>query len=207
MKISLENIGKRYRNHWIFRGISASFETGKRYALLGSNGSGKSTLLRIVAGMQQPSRGNLYYQDSSSTVIKPEKLYQLVAYCAPGMDLVEEFTLEEFLRFHFSFKKIRPGVDVPQILNLMGLQQARDKMLHECSSGMKQRVKLAQAFFADTPVLLLDEPCSNLDAAGVEMYAAWLESYSNNRIVVIASNDEREYPYAHQMLYVPDYGA
>jgi ABC-type multidrug transport system ATPase subunit len=207
MKISLENIGKRYRNHWIFRGISASFETGKRYALLGSNGSGKSTLLRIVAGMQQPSKGNLYYHDSSSTVIKPEKLYQLVAYCAPGMDLVEEFSLEEILRFHFSFKKIRPGVDVPQILSLMGLQQARDKMLHECSSGMKQRVKLAQAFFADTPVLLLDEPCSNLDAAGVEMYAAWLKSYSDNRIVVIASNDEREYPHAHQMLHVPDYGA
>lgn len=192
MTISLNQVGKRYRNHWIFKGVDYTFETGCQYALLGANGSGKSTLLRIIAGMQHANKGTLEYT-AGTRKIEADKVFQQISYCAPGMDLVEEMTIEELLHFHFTFKAIRPSFTVVSVIEAMGMQQAAHKFIHECSSGMKQRVKLAQAFFCDSPILLLDEPCSNLDLQGVATYRQWLERYSDGRLVIIASNDEREY--------------
>lgn len=204
MTISLNQVGKRYQSHWIFKGIDYTFEAGRQYAILGANGSGKSTLLRSVAGMQNINKGTIHYNLGGKSV-KPEHVYRQVSYCAPGMDLIEELSLEEFLRFHFSFKKILAGHTVSSVMEQMGMQAAAHKFIHEFSSGMKQRVKLAQAFFADTPLLLLDEPCSNLDLAGVDMYLQWLRSYAGGRLVIVASNDEREYEGITQLLSVADY--
>ena len=80
-----------------------------------------------------------------------------------------------------------------------------DKPIADYSSGMKQRVKLAQAIFSDTPVLLLDEPCSNLDQQGVGQYNSWIEQYSKDRLVIIASNDEREYHFCKERIRIEDY--
>lgn len=206
MTISLNQVGKRYQNNWVFKGIDYTFESGGQYALLGANGSGKSTLLRIVAGMQHANKGTLQYTFENRS-IAAEQVFRHISYCAPGMDLVEEMTIEEFLHFHFTFKAIRPSFTVSTIIGEMGMQAAAGKFIHECSSGMKQRVKLAQAFFCDSAVLLLDEPCSNLDLQGVAMYSDWLRRYSAGRLVIIASNDEREYegvPASH-ILSVQDY--
>ncbi|PSK89269.1 ABC transporter ATP-binding protein [Taibaiella chishuiensis] len=204
MTISLNQVSKRYQSHWILKGIDYTFEAGMQYAILGANGSGKSTLLRAVAGMQDINKGKIDYTLNGKPV-KPEHVYRHISYCAPGMDLVEELTLEEFLKFHFSFKAIRKGYGIDSMIDEMGLQQAAGKFIHEFSSGMKQRVKLAQAFFSDTPVLLLDEPCSNLDLAGVEMYLQWLRDHTAGRLVIVASNDEREYDGISRLLQVTDY--
>ncbi len=204
MTISLNQVSKRYQSHWILKGIDYTFEQGQQYAILGANGSGKSTLLRAVAGMQDINKGTIQYTLGGKPV-KPDHVYRHISYCAPGMDLIEELSLEEFLRFHFSFKTIRKGHTIDGLIGLMGLQQAAHKFIHEFSSGMKQRVKLAQAFFSDTPVLLLDEPCSNLDLAGVEMYLQWLRHHTTGRLVIVASNDEREYEGITQLLRVSDY--
>jgi len=205
MTILLNQVGKRYQRHWIFKGISYTFEAGRKYAILGANGSGKSTLLRIAGGMQQCSTGTLTYSHPSHTSVPAEQVYRHVSYCAPGMDMVEELSLTEFLTFHFTFKKILPGHSVASVIGLMGLSHAGNKFLHEFSSGMKQRVKLAQAFFSDSSLLLLDEPCSNLDLQGVAMYQQWLEAYSKDRTVIIASNDEREYTGITATISMQDY--
>jgi ABC-type multidrug transport system ATPase subunit len=70
---------------------------------------------------------------------------------------------------------------------------------------MKQRVKLAQAIFADSPVLLLDEPCTNLDQQGVAQYREWMEQYAANRMVIVASNDPREYFFCKEQIVLEDY--
>lgn len=204
MTISLNQVGKRYQQHWVFKGIDYTFETGKQYAVLGINGSGKSTLLRIVAGMQHNNKGTIEYI-SEGKKIAMDNIYSKVSYCAPGMDLIEEMSLSEFLSFHFTFKKMIPSYDVKSIMEAMGMLVVRNKFLHEFSSGMKQRVKLAQAFFTDTPILLLDEPCSNLDLQGVEMYQLWLQKYTTDRLVIIASNDEREYAGVTATISIQDY--
>ncbi len=193
MKITLSNTGKRYDSKTTFRGIHQTFESNHSYALLGANGSGKSTLLRIIGGLQAASTGKITYTKGDKT-IHPDAWYQHISFCAPAMNLIEEMTLQEFLTFHFRFKKPVDNISPLQIIRELNLEQARNQFIGNYSSGMKQRVKLAQAFFSDTDVVLLDEPCSNLDQAGIVLYQSLLKKYSHNRIVIIASNDEREYP-------------
>lgn len=204
MKISLEHISKRFQRHWIFKEISYLFSAPGSYALLGPNGSGKSTLLRIIAGMQNPSKGKVYHHFGDQ-VLEPNAVFPYISFCAPGMEIVEELTLKEFLDFHFSFKKPLQGMNTKAIIDIIGLGSTADKPIADYSSGMKQRVKLAQAIFSDTPALLLDEPCSNLDQQGVEQYNSWIEQYVKGRLVIVASNDLREYHFCKEQIVMQDY--
>jgi ABC-type multidrug transport system ATPase subunit len=204
MKISVEAISKRFLQHYIFKNVSLSFETPDSYALLGINGSGKSTLLRIIAGMQSPTKGSIEYSNGSEK-IAPENIFQYISFCAPSMDLIEEMTLLEMLTFHFNFKPILKGLSVAKVIEAIGLSAAQNKFLGDYSSGMRQRVKLAQAIFTDTPVLLLDEPCTNLDQAGVEQYRSWVKEFGQNRLLIIASNEEREYDFCQHQIKMEDY--
>ncbi len=204
MKISLERTGKRFLRHWVFKDISYAFTAPGSYALLGANGSGKSTLMRLIAAIQAPSAGKISYRHNDITVA-PEQIFSLISYCAPGMELVEELTLREFLNFHFAFKSIQPGITPDNIVEWTGLTEDAGKPIGEYSSGMKQRVKLAQAIFTDTPVLLLDEPCTNLDEAGVHQYQSWIEQYTENRLVIVASNDIREYTFCREHIHIGQY--
>lgn len=204
MKISLENISKRFQKHRIFKDISYSFTTPGSYAILGANGSGKSTLLRIIAGMQNPSAGKVLYGNDNGT-IEIDKIFSHISFTAPGQEIVEELTLHEFLTFHFSFKKTLKGLSVVEIIKIIGLEAFANKPIGDYSSGMKQRVKLAQAIFADTPILLLDEPCTNLDQQGVEQYTSWIEQYTKDRLVIVASNDVREYFFCRETIAIENY--
>ena len=203
MKITLEHTSKRFQRYWIFKDINYSFTAPGAYALLGPNGCGKSTLLRIISGMQAPSLGKVIVSDSDT--IPANEIFSKISFSAPGMEIVEELTLREFLDFHFSFKRPLPGLTIDKIIELCGLKNAVSKPIGDYSSGMKQRVKLAQAIFADTPVLLLDEPCTNLDQQGVEQYRDWIEQYGNNRLIIVASNDPREYFFCKEHIVIEDY--
>ena len=204
MKITLEHISKRFQRYWIFKDINYSFVAPDAYALLGPNGCGKSTLLRIIAGMQSPSLGKIIVSKNDTTVPANE-IFNNISFSAPGMEIVEELTLREFFDFHFSFKRALPGLTIDKIIELCNLKNAAHKPIGDYSSGMKQRVKLAQAIFSDTPVLLLDEPCTNLDQQGVEQYREWIETYGKNRMIIVASNDPREYFFCKEQIVIEDY--
>lgn len=212
MKISLEHISKKFQRHWIFKDINYSFAAPGTYALLGANGSGKSTLMRLIAGMQSPSKGKIHFEINDKE-IEANRIFPCISYCAPGMELVEELTLREFLEFHFTFKKSLPfsktnlekRLSVADIITIIGLEVSADKPIADYSSGMKQRVKLAQAIFSDTPTLLLDEPCTNLDNEGVLQYREWIEQYAQNRLVIVASNDVREYFFCKEQIDMMQY--
>jgi ABC-type multidrug transport system ATPase subunit len=205
MKITLEQVSKRFQRHRIFKDINYSFVSPGAYALLGPNGSGKSTLLRIIAGMQAPSTGKVFYENGNGAAISTGDIFQHTSFCAPGQEVVEEFTLREFVDFHFSFKKPIGQLTTSKIIELTGLTAAADKPIYDYSSGMKQRVKLIQAIFSDTPILLLDEPCSNLDEKGVNQYRDWMDTYAAGRLVFVASNDPREYYFCGERLVMEDY--
>lgn len=144
--------------------------------------------------MQSPSIGRIVWE-AADCVVPPEAWHKNVSLCAPGMELVEELTLREAVNFHFRFKKFLPGMNVQKLIEETSLQRSADKMLTDFSSGMKQRVKLALAIFSDTQVLMLDEPCTNLDDDGVMQYRDWVARFSRDRLVVVASNDPREYSF------------
>lgn len=204
MKISLEHVSKRFQQHWIFKDINYTFSGPGAYALLGANGSGKSTLMRLIAGIQNTSRGKLLYEYNGCT-LQQKDIFRYLSFSAPGMELIEELTLKEFLDFHFAFKKPLSGLRTADIIDIIGLKAAAGKQIADYSSGMKQRVKLAQAIFSNTPLLLLDEPCTNLDQAGVEQYTGWIDEYTKDRLVIVASNDVREYYFCREHIAVEDY--
>ena len=205
MKIILDHISKRFQKHWIFKEVNYTFLPTGTYALLGANGCGKSTLLRIIAGMQTPSKGKIEFYNNEEQLIDTDKIFSSISFCAPGQELVEELTLKEFLNFHFSFKRPLPYLTIDSIITLTGLTNVADKPIGDYSSGMKQRVKLAQAIFADTPLLMLDEPCTNLDQKGIEQYKTWIETYTKNRTVIVASNDNKEHFFCEHKIIVEDY--
>lgn len=204
MRIILSDAGKRFNRDWIFRKLSYSFIQGNAYAITGANGSGKSTLLQVLSGSMNSSEGNIKWMDDN-TEINNENVYQLVSLVAPYLEVIEEMTATEFLRFHAGFKPLQPNISIPQIIELIGLQQAADKQIRFYSSGMKQRVKLAQAIFSNAPILLLDEPCTNLDAAGYDLYHQLIQNYCSNKLIIVSSNDSNEYDFCKEKISITDY--
>lgn len=204
MKIELRNGGKRFNREWIFRKASLSFAPGRAYAVTGANGSGKSTLLQCLAGMVQLSEGALAYE-ADGQPFPPEKAYTRLSFCAPYSEVIEEMTLLEFLGFHARFKPLLPGLTPAEIIAILGLEAAAGKQIRYYSSGMKQRVKLAQAIFSATPALFLDEPCSNLDEKGILLYHSLIETYGAGRLIIVCSNDPVEYRFASEVISIIDY--
>jgi ABC-type multidrug transport system ATPase subunit len=191
MKIVAENLGKRFNREWIFKHFSFTIEQGKTYAITGPNGSGKSTLSQILWGQVPQTAGTLQYVDNEKPVSITD-VFQHISIAAPYMDLIDEFTLDEAVAFHFKFK--RPaGIPVADVVARMELTHARDKKIAAFSSGMKQRLKLALAFYSDTQLLFLDEPTTNLDQTATAWYLANLAA-QKDRTIIIASNQEEEYP-------------
>jgi ABC-type multidrug transport system ATPase subunit len=199
MKIRFSNAGKRFNREWIFRHIDLEFISGNSYAVTGPNGSGKSTLLQCIGGMMQLSEGALAYIEVNKN-IDPDNFFKHVSIAAPYLELVEEMTLTEFLHFHDQFKNFRQNISVKEIIKIIGLETASGKQIRNYSSGMKQRVKLAQCIFSDTQVILLDEPCSNLDAEGIELYHSLIENYCKDRLVIVCSNDVVEYEFCNEQI-------
>lgn len=204
MKIDLKDAGRRFNQEWIFRNFTYGFAAAGKYAVLGPNGSGKSTLLSVILGSLEPSEGTITYADDTN-VIPVEKVYKKVSFAAPYLDLVEEFTLQETIDFHFKFKSFYSGVNAAQVMDLLGLRKAQDKALKYFSSGMKQRTKLALACCTDTPLLLLDEPTSNLDQQGIKWYHELIRDFTADKLVVIGSNQENEYSFCDNFIKITDY--
>ena len=210
MRISLSDVGKRFNREWIFKNFSYTFNSDQSYAIVGPNGSGKSTLLQVIGGAIALSTGNILYHPSNndgnaSSGINHDDVFRHIAITAPYLEVIEEMTVTEFLNFHQEFKPLMQGMSIDKIISTIGLQNAAHKQIRYYSSGMKQRVKLAQAFFSDTPCLLLDEPCTNLDHEGVELYHELIRNYAKDRLVIVSSNDTVEYSFCRNIISIMEY--
>ncbi len=199
MIINLTKISKRFNYHWIFKNLTYSFISGKKYAITGPNGSGKSTLLMAVSNHLTLTDGSITYTLDEKN-ISPDRFYKYFAWSGPWLDLPEDFTVREVLENHFTFKKIRTGITIDLILDRCNMQSAGDKTLKICSSGMKQRIKLAQALFSDVSLILLDEPTSNLDKSGIDWYLSEINDLPENIIVIIGSNQHHEYSFCDEII-------
>lgn len=202
--IILQNAGRRFNRDWIFRDVSYTFTSGNSYAVLGPNGSGKSTILQLLNGSLSPSSGSVSFTYNHQP-LDADGVYRHISLAAPYLELIEDFTLNEVIDFHFKFKSYLPGLDKKQLIDLLNMQAHRNKLVKYFSSGMKQRVKLALAFTSATAVLMLDEPTSNLDTQGVEWYLSLVQQYAQQRLTIVCSNQEHEYSFCQQQLQITDY--
>ena len=230
VQIKLDDVGKRFRYEWIFRNLSTTFEGGKTYALLGSNGSGKSTLMKILSGHLSPSAGKITFTIDEKKQDE-DNIYKHISYAAPYVELIEELTLTEMIQFHIKFKPLsseRSPMDkgvlsdsktltVNGLIEILNFDKSRHKEIRFFSSGMKQRLKLALAICSDSPILLLDEPTTNLDAQGVAWYRQLMSRFTvdggnpdsfgkgGNRLTIVASNTEHDYDFCDKMLNIEDF--
>ncbi|MFL5729088.1 MAG: ATP-binding cassette domain-containing protein [Cytophagaceae bacterium] len=204
MHIRAEHLGKRFNREWIFRDLPLDLHAGKAYAITGPNGSGKSTLLQIISGIMPSSEGKIIYSDKKK-VLEGDELYREISLAAPYMELIEEYTLAEQIDFHLKFKPFRPSCSKDQLIHSLNLQDSINKEIRFFSSGMKTRLKLGLAFFSDTPLLLLDEPTSNLDSKGIDWYQDEIRKNISDRLVIICSNLRYEYEICEDILEMNHY--
>lgn len=204
MEIFLEDMGRRFNQEWIFRRMNYQFKAGQSYAVLGPNGSGKSTLLQIVSGSLSPSAGKVLYSEGGKA-IEAGNIYQYLSLAAPYLELIEEFTLRELMTLHFRFKRIISGLSMPEMIALLQFESSENKEIRYFSSGMKQRLKLLLACCTDSPVLLLDEPTSNLDNQGISWYLELMDRFAKDRLLIVGSNQYHEYDFCKHRLNIPDY--
>lgn len=202
--VQVKNASKRFHHEWIFKNLDLELSTGDTLAITGGNGSGKSTLLKCLSGAIPLTSGSIHYQ-TGPTQIGEEHWFRSLALATPYLELPEEFTLSEALNFHFQFKKPLQDRTSTEILEILGLEKHKSKSLSQFSSGMKQRVKLALAIFSEVPLLLLDEPTTNLDSQGLTWYLDLIHQYASNRILVVCSNDPREYSFCEKKIAMEDY--
>ena len=210
MNITLNNTGKRYNREWIFRHCSYTFASGKNYAITGPNGSGKSTLLQVIAGATLHNEGTIEYNDGQPAgpggqTTPNEQHFSNISIAAPYLELIEEMTAKEMLSFHSKFKPLIQSLSIEEMLRIVGLENAINKQLRYFSSGMKQRLKLAQAFFSNTPILLLDEPTTNLDADGITLYKSLINNYTKDKLVIVSSNVKEEYGFCEEVIEIGQY--
>ena len=204
LNIRIEDLGKKFQYEWIFRGINLKINSLQSYAVVGPNGSGKSTFLKVLAGAILPNLGKVdYFLDDKA--VKPDLIYRQLVICAPYLELVEEFTLLEAINFHQQFKQFKEGIDVPVFLERTGLKKAKNKQIRYFSSGMKQRLKLGFAFYTDVPLVLLDEPTTNLDHQGEAWYQQEIQACLEKQLILIGSNQPNEYDFCKQTISLLDY--
>src|SRR5690606_22281356 len=128
--------------------------------------------------------------------------YRYIVLAAPYLELIEEFTLYEAVVFHQRFKPLKNGFSTADFEDFVQLSHARNKAIRHFSSGMKQRVKLGLAFLSDVPVVILDEPTSNLDATGTKWYLDQVTHLSDNQLVILGSNQPQEYEFCRNIISV-----
>jgi ABC-type multidrug transport system ATPase subunit len=199
-QISIIGAGKRFNKDWVFQSLNVDFEQGQHYALIGNNGSGKSTLLQVIAGFTNLSKGTIEWNGADS-----QSIYEQISIAAPYLELVEELTTLEHFEFHAKFKSLTENLSIQEMIQLIGLEKSTHKQIRYFSSGMKQRLKLALAIFSTTPILLLDEPCSNLDKEGYALYKQLIQQYAMQKLIIVGSNDPEEYAFCTQQINLMDY--
>jgi len=187
MEIRLTNIAKHFGREVVFQNVDITLASGSRTAILGPNGSGKSTLLQVLAGAIIPTQGTIAYRIKEQ-VVPQEEVYRQVVIAAPYLGLYEDLSLEQAIGFHAKFKPFLGTLSVQEVARIAYLENALEKPILHFSSGMKQRLKLALAILSDTPLLLLDEPASNLDAEATAWYRELLRQHIGQRTLVVASN-------------------
>jgi len=204
LKISLQDIGKKFNRQWVFKGVNFDFQSNGSYALVGNNGSGKSTLLQIIFNYQTYSKGLIQYE-LAGKILTEENLVGKISLAAPYLDLLNDFNLLEMLQFHFGIVAKQDDITLAEMIQACGLSGQENKFIKHFSSGMKQRLKLVMAIYANTPLLLLDEPCSNLDEQGIAWYRNLVQTQLKKRTIIIASNQLFEYDFCDASLAILDF--
>lgn len=188
MQIELAEIGKKFNREWVFKDINHCFKKNSVTSIQGTNGSGKSTLLKIISGAELPSKGTITYQLNSKPIKDLNEVYKQISFVGPYMDLPELLTIRELYEFQVKFKPLR--YKYSDFVQKVMLENDQEKQIKNYSSGMRQRLKLGLSILSESAIVFLDEPCSNLDQKGIDLFQEMLRNNADDRTIIIGSNED-----------------
>lgn len=199
MSIEIKNIKRNFGNFSALNDVSLNVPTGELVALLGPSGCGKTTLLRIIAGLETPDSGNIYFHGSDATArsVKDRE----VGFVFQHYALFRHMTVFENVAFGLRVrpKHTRPNEveikrRVHELLNLVQLDWLADRYPPQLSGGQRQRIALARALAVEPKVLLLDEPFGALDAQVRKDLRRWLRRLHDELHItsVFVTHDQEE---------------
>lgn len=189
--IVLKGLQKKFGTQHILQDVTYTFETGTKTVILGSNGSGKSTLIKILSGALEATESAPSFS-FNGTAITAKSIGLHVGIAAPYVALNPMFSLKESLDFHAKFSPFPEGFKPTYWIEKAGLSAHKEKRLNTFSSGMLQRVRLLMAIANERPLLLLDEPLSNLDTDGVQFYNELIQTFAQSKTIIVGSNYQKD---------------
>ncbi|MDD5362636.1 MAG: ABC transporter ATP-binding protein [Ignavibacteria bacterium] len=206
--IKCSGLEKRFLNKVIFRKVDLELNSGDSIAITGRNGSGKSTLLKVIANLIKPEKGTVEITESGKA-INSEKRHLYTGMISPYINLYEELTAYENLGFFYDLKctdkKENKKEYINSLLERINLYSRRNDEVKNFSSGMKQRVKLAFAVINKPPVLLMDEPRTNLDTEGISLVYEVAGEQKENGILIVATNEPEDTKLCSKTISIEDY--
>ena len=199
MEVRVANVRKEFDRFPALYNVSLDIRSGELIALLGPSGSGKTTLLRLIAGLERPTEGAIYFgdEDASHKTVQERN----VGFVFQHYALFRHMTVAENIGFGL---KVRPGATRPpaasiraratELLDLVQLSGLENRYPSQLSGGQRQRVALARAMAIEPKVLLLDEPFGALDAQVRRELRRWLRDIhdATGHTTVFVTHDQEE---------------
>ncbi|WP_069130118.1 ABC transporter ATP-binding protein [Rhodohalobacter halophilus] len=199
IEVQATGISKNYGKKRVLKEIQFQFQSDV-IGIAGSNGSGKSTLLKILSGLLKPTSGTILWKLNNAEKT-PQQIHPFLGFTAPYVQLYEEFTVEENVRFLIQLQKNSAIEDINKLLSEFQLDGISHSLYGNLSTGQQQRAKLACAMIKDPEILMLDEPGSNLDEHGKSLIRNLTDSMrEKNRMVIIASNQGDELDLCNEII-------
>ncbi len=190
MKITIEDLGKIYKNgNQALKDVNLEIESGM-FGLLGPNGAGKTTLMRILVTLMKPSTGNIKV-DNFDLQKNRREIRAMLGYLPQDFRFFTKLRTWEFLDYVASLAGLRESrsrkKSVDEMLERVGLYEARDRMANKLSGGMKRRLGIAQALIGDPKIVVVDEPTTGLDPEERIRFRNLLTEMSERDIIIILS--------------------
>lgn len=210
MILKLDNIYYKYKKDspYILNGMSYEFEKGKLYAIMGDSGSGKTTLISIMANLDTPTKGKIYYDGIDiSTLNSDEYRANKVSIIFQNYNLLYNYTAIDNITMILNISRYKENYTkrADDLLNEVGISKDKHKyIVQNLSGGEQQRVAIARAIASNSNVILADEPTGNLDKTNSENI---MQIFKNsilkyNKCVIIVTHSDMVANYADCILNI-----
>jgi len=188
--ITVQHLTKRYGTHMAIEDVSFDVKQGEILGFLGPNGAGKTTTMRIITCFMPPSAGTVQVA-GFDCLDHPQEVKRRIGYLPESPPLYQELTVTEYLRFVGQLKRLPPS-RVPgrmaHVIEQLGLESVRHRVIGHLSKGFRQRVGLAQALIHDPPVLILDEPTIGLDPKQIIEIRDVIRGLAGSHTVILSTH-------------------
>lgn len=191
-QLQIQNLGKKIGYHRILSDINMTLRKGDLIVIYGPNGAGKTTLLKIIAGLIRKSTGMIFW-DKQSFEKHKKNLIKKIGFIGEDLMVFQALTVQENLVFYNKIYNQHERMITSKVINRVGLEHYVDERVNSLSSGLRQRLKLAQVLLYQPSLILYDEPFVGLDMRGKKILLSIIKAYQKTeRIQMIVTHNFRE---------------